>query len=223
MGTNERRERERNATRAKILDAARELFLEHGFEAVTMRKVADKIEYTPTAIYFHFKDKEALLRELCINDFSALAAKFMKIGKEADPVERLKKAGQAYAEFGITHPNHYRLMFMSEVKHVAGIEEVNEMKGNPESDAYAFLRWTVGEAFEQDRLRPEHEDPELVSQLIWAAMHGIVSLEIAKGKDTWITWRPIKDRVRGMIELVLHGVVKEEAPAKRARSKKGEA
>ena len=81
----------------------------------------------------------------------------------------------------------------------------------------------MGEALEQDRLRPEHEDPELVSQLIWAAMHGIVSLEIAKGKDTWITWRPIKDRVRGMIELILHGVVKEEAPVKRARSKKRQA
>src|SRR5690348_813306 len=106
MGTNERRERERNATRAKILDAARELFLEHGFDAVTMRKVADKIEYTPTAIYFHFKDKEALVRELCTNDYLALATKFMKIGKEADPVERLKKTGQAYADFGIAHPNH---------------------------------------------------------------------------------------------------------------------
>ena len=48
-----------------ILDAARELFATEGYEAVTMRRIADRIEYSPTAIYFHFKDKESLVRELC--------------------------------------------------------------------------------------------------------------------------------------------------------------
>src|SRR5215468_8785389 len=90
LGTTERRERERQELRTRILDAARELFAEHGYDAVTMRGIAERIEYSPTAIYFHFKDKDALLRELCELDFAALAHEFRKIAKEKDPIERLR-------------------------------------------------------------------------------------------------------------------------------------
>ena len=65
MGVRERRDREREEIRTRILDAARELFATEGYEAVTMRRIADRIEYSATAIYFHFRDKEALLQELC--------------------------------------------------------------------------------------------------------------------------------------------------------------
>ena len=73
MGIKERREREKAEIREKILDAARDLFVSEGYEAVSMRKIADRIEYSPTAIYLHFKDKEAVMRELCDLDFLALA------------------------------------------------------------------------------------------------------------------------------------------------------
>src|SRR5262252_3839278 len=108
MGTTERRERERQELRTKILDAARELFASEGYEAVTMRKIAERIEYSPTAIYLCFKDKEAVLREICDADFGALAQRFAAIARLADPRERVMAAGRAYAEFGLTHPNHYR-------------------------------------------------------------------------------------------------------------------
>src|SRR5437879_1972140 len=99
MGSSERRTREKGELRAKILDAARELFATQGYEAVTMRKVADKIEYSPTAIYLHFKDKTALIRELCDNDFMTFAGQFMKLVKISDPIERLRKVGYAYVDF----------------------------------------------------------------------------------------------------------------------------
>src|ERR1700743_408836 len=101
MGTKERRERERAEVREKILEAARALFVSEGYEAVTMRKIAERIEYSPTAIYLHFKDKETVLRELCDTDFLALAKKFERIGRIADPIERLRKAAQAYTGFGL--------------------------------------------------------------------------------------------------------------------------
>ncbi len=82
MGTVERREREKQELRTRILDAARELFAELGYEAVTMRKIAERIEYSPTAIYFHFKDKDALMRELCEMDFSTLAQQFRTIARD---------------------------------------------------------------------------------------------------------------------------------------------
>ena len=76
MGTKERREREKVALKELIIDAARELFTEHGYDAVTVRMIADRIEYSTTALYVHFKDKEALLREICRTDFDQLAAVF---------------------------------------------------------------------------------------------------------------------------------------------------
>ena len=93
MGIKERRERERAEIREKILEAARELFVKEGYEAVTMRKIAQKIEYSATAIYFHFKDKEAVMRELCATDFRTLAKQLTRIAKLADPVERCAPPG----------------------------------------------------------------------------------------------------------------------------------
>src|SRR4051794_38769779 len=124
MGSNERREREREQVRTKILNAARELFVSEGYEAVTMRKIAQRIEYTPTAIYFHFKDKAALVRELCGVDFLILAKKLVGLEKIDDPLEKLERIGYAYVEFALEHPNHYRLMFMTPLPAVDRDEQV---------------------------------------------------------------------------------------------------
>src|SRR5688572_92572 len=106
MGPKERRQRERDDTRGRIMDAARELFVSEGYEGVSMRRIAEMVEYSPTAIYFHFKDKDALVRELCDCDFLALAEQFTGAAQIENPIERLKATGLAYAAFGIEHPNH---------------------------------------------------------------------------------------------------------------------
>src|SRR5512143_3975970 len=100
MGVKERREREKLETRDKILDAARELFITRGYEGVSMRKVAEKIEYSPTAIYVHFADKEDLFHQLCQEDFARLAAVFHGAGMPSDPVERIQQIGRVYVQFG---------------------------------------------------------------------------------------------------------------------------
>ena len=93
MGTKERREREKEEIRSKILDAARELFVQEGYDAVSMRKIAEKIEYSPTAIYLHFKDKRSVLIALCDEDFLRLARELQKIGRVEDPIERMRQSG----------------------------------------------------------------------------------------------------------------------------------
>src|SRR5580765_6562626 len=103
MGTKERREREREELRTKILDAARELFAKEGYEAVSMRRIAEAIEYSPTAIYVHFKDKAELMRELCHEDFSKLDAGNPDALETTDPVERIRALGRMYIHFGVTH------------------------------------------------------------------------------------------------------------------------
>lgn len=209
MGIKERREREKAEIREKILEAARELFVSEGYDAVSMRKIADRIEYSPTAIYLHFKDKEAVMRELCETDFYALAQEFQEIARIEDPVERLTALGVAYARFALSHPNHYRLMFMTPHPHQHDEDHLIE-RGNPEEDAYAFLKWTIGDALAAGRLRPGLDDIELLAQTFWAGMHGVVSLQIAKCNDDWVDWRPEEERIRLMNEAMVRGLVREE-------------
>jgi AcrR family transcriptional regulator len=210
LGTTERRERERQEIRGRILDAARELFAEEGYDAVTMRRIAEKIEYSPTAIYFHFRDKHALMQELCDEDFGALAQQFQGIAGIADPVDRLRQIGQAYVDFALSHRNHYRLMFMTPHPEAMRPEDSRWTRGNPEEDAYAFLRATVAEAIAAGRLLAEFSDPDLVSQMVWAASHGVVSLHIAKCKDAWVDWRDPKHTAHAQIEVMIRGLSRGE-------------
>jgi AcrR family transcriptional regulator len=208
VGVIERREREKQELRQQILDTAREMFAAEGYEAVTMRKIAEAIEYSPTAIYLYFKDKEELIHELCQSDFRALAKEFQKIAQIPDPVERLKKTGRSYVEFGLAYPNHYRLMFMT--PHPEPTAAMTADKGNPEQDAYAFLRVIVRECMAAGRFRDEYADVDLIAQVLWAGVHGIVSLWIAKGCDHWVEWRPVGDLAETMIEMQLRGVLKNQ-------------
>jgi len=211
MGVLERREREKQELRQQILDTARAMFAAEGYEAVTMRKIADAIEYSPTAIYLYFKDKDELINELCHSDFRALAQEFQKIAKVQDPIERLKRTGLTYIEFGLAYPNHYRLMFMT--PHPPHSPELEMSKGNPEEDAYAFLKVVVGECVSKALFREEFMDVETISQLLWAGVHGVVSLQIAKGAEDWVEWRPVKQLAETMIDMQLTGLLKDKKRA----------
>jgi AcrR family transcriptional regulator len=209
MGIEERRQRERDEVREKILDGARELFVECGYEGVTMRKVAERIEYSPTTIYLYFADKEALFREMCRADFRKLAAIFQSAALIPDPIERLRACARAYVQFAFEYPNHYRLMFMTP-NPVSPSEEDLAHKGNPSEDAYAFLLSIVTSAIEAGAFRPEHKDVHLIAQTLWAAVHGVASLEIAQGCESWVGWTSFQQRTETMLEGILRGLANPE-------------
>src|SRR6516225_3114594 len=217
MGVKERRERENSETRDKILDAARELFVTEGYEGVSMRRVAAKIEYSPTAIYMHFADKEELFRELCHQDYARLAGVFLSSVMSADPIERLRQIGKIYIEFGIRYPNHYKFMFMAPRPPQELDEADRDVHGNPEKDAYAFLKWAVQQAIDTGSFREDVRDAEVVSQTLWAAVHGVISLEIAKGCDAWVEWRPMRDRAEMVLDVMLRGLVRDPFAGEKSR------
>jgi AcrR family transcriptional regulator len=208
MGVKERREREKSETRDKILDAARELFVTEGYEGVSMRRVAEKIEYSPTAIYVHFADKNELFHELCRLDFARLQEVMRSAEMPADPIERLRQIGRSYIQFGVRFPNHYVFMFMTPHLPQEPDEEDREIMGNPEEDAYAMLKWAVQEAINAGSFRQGVQDAELVSQTLWASVHGVISLNIAKCKDPWVEWRPLEDRAEMMLDIALRGLLR---------------
>jgi AcrR family transcriptional regulator len=212
MGPKERRTREREQTRSRILDAAREMFVEDGVEAVTMREIAKRIEYTPTAIYHHFRDKQALIEELCRVDFHGLGEAFQKLGRIEDPGERLRRIGLAYVDFALAYPSHYRFMFMT-VKPPVSASALGISEGDPDSHAYGMLRSTVADGIAAGRFRPEFTDADELAQILWAAVHGIVSLHIVKGgKGDHIPWRDARETARAMLDVCMRGTLRNPSP-----------
>lgn len=208
MGPRERRTREREETKSRILDAAREMFVEDGLEAVTMREIAKRIEYTPTAIYHHFRDKQALIEELCLIDFRGLGQAFQKIGRIEDPMERLRRIGLAYIDYALEHPSHYRFMFMTP-KPSLPASSFGISDGEPEGHAYAVLRSTVAEGIAAGRFRPEFTDADELAQVLWAGVHGIVSLHVVKGgKGDHIAWRDPRETGRAMLDVMMRGIIR---------------
>src|SRR5512143_2747960 len=149
MGILERREREKEEVRGKILDAARELFAAEGYEKVTMRRIAEVIEYSPTTIYLHFEDKDDLVRALCNVDFGHLLQAMEHEPMPADPIEAIRQLGRAYVAFALEYPNHYRFMFMSPVAKQDEHEE-----GSPGELSFAHLLGAVERAVVAGRFRP---------------------------------------------------------------------
>lgn len=212
MSTAERRAREKESRRRRILDAARELFVAHGYAGVTLRKIAEAIEYAPGTVYSYFRDKDDLVRALCLADFESFEQSIPRREKRADPLAALKAIGGAYIRFALTHPNHYRLMFMTPAP-ITPDERALEKKGDPARDGYALLLQTVRQAIDERRLRPEYRDAELVAQTLWAGVHGMASLQIAMGHNDWIEWTALERRIDAMLDALVFGLAR---PSRRA-------
>ncbi|GGE35394.1 hypothetical protein GCM10011391_12650 [Pullulanibacillus camelliae] len=102
-------------TKEKILETARDLFVLEGYQHVTMRQVAKSLGYSHGSLYYHFKNKAELFYSLVVKDFGLLNETLDKIlneDKDADVENKLKRILLGYIEFGIRHPNHYRIMFL---------------------------------------------------------------------------------------------------------------
>ena len=198
-GPKHRREREKEALRQVILDAARELFAKEGYENVSMRRIAEKIEYSPTTIYLYFEDKASLLFAICEETFAKLAKRMATLAKGSDdPVEALRRGCRAYVDFGLKYPNHYRVTFINHPDlHLGGKHYLR--KGSMGLKCYETLRMGVAECIRQKRFRVE--DVDAVTQTFWAGGHGITSLLITKPDFPWAN----KDR---LIDLTIDVYIK---------------
>jgi AcrR family transcriptional regulator len=199
-----RRERERAATRQKILNAARRMLVDHGYEGTTMRAIAARIGYTPTAIYHYFKDKDALVAELSALDYRAFSQALQRTGTAGDPVDRLGQIGAAYVDFGVTHPMQYQFLFMMRRPKGAA----RSVPGDPDKEAYGFLRQTCAEAIAAGRLRPEFTDPDELAQMAWGSVHGLVALRVAKGDDPSFPWRDVRQVREKLSDVFRRGLAR---------------
>lgn len=182
MGVQERRAREKQELRQEILQAARELFVRDGFENVSMRKIAEKIEYSPTTIYLYFQDKADLLDCVCDETLLKLAAELGRLWNlPGEPLERLRRGMKAYIEFGLEHPDDYRVAFMT---YCPTPPEQPTRCSETGEKAFDYMRRGVSECVEAGVFRPV--DVEATSQALWAAIHGLTALFVTYPEYTWV-------------------------------------
>lgn len=175
MGVKERQEREREAVRARILDAARELFISEGYQNVSIRKVAEKIEYSPAALYGYFPSKDDLYFALAEQGFRELH-EFLKRPRPDDPLEAVRDGFMHYYRFSRTHPEWFELMFLDRSVPRIGrnwqeFAFVHEML----ADSVQIVRRAVDAS-----VFPPETDADAAFHVLWAAAHGTAVIALAE-------------------------------------------
>jgi AcrR family transcriptional regulator len=174
MGIVERKEREREEMRKLILSAAQKLFLANGYEKVSVRNIADEIEYSPATIYLYFKDKNELLFALHQRGFVQMVEEFRPILTIADPFEKLVEMGRSYIRFAVENPELFDLMFIM----TAPIDTLDKKDWVEGDQAFGLLMQVVQECMDTGVFRKH--SVESASMMIWSAIHGYTALFLRK-------------------------------------------
>lgn len=200
MGIAERKEREKQELRQRIIDASLAMFLEEGYEKTSIRNIADRIEYSPATIYLYYKDKDELLYDVQGTAFDRLMEEFTQKATSKSPWKRLEQICETYVNFGLTQPELYALMFITKSP-MNVIEEYGKW-ANAHA-AFEFLLTTVSECIEKGLLR--YKDPGTAALSVWSIGHGLVSLhiccrfkvmELEEGAEAPLLQQTIKEYLR---------------------------
>lgn len=191
---------EGHVRRGEILAAAERIFAEFGYQGATIRKIADEVGVSSTALYMHFREKSEILLEICEQAFAQLIEATSTIAERGGPPEaRVREMLDAYMRFAMEHPNAYRLIFLQTLDGDDGADGVAQRLG---SELFERFKASVAEIAEQGRLK---KDPDTAAQLLWCGAHGVVALLITKpGFD----WAPQAALTQGMLDALFEGVVR---------------
>ncbi len=183
MGTKERQDRERQAVTASILNAARDLFVAEGYQSVSIRKIAERIEYSPAAIYSYFASRDDIFLALAEEGFHRLDEKVRSAMRTGDPLEDVRANWWAFFEFSQEQPAYFLLMFVDRsvpriTQQWEGFEFLQQMLQNAEG--------AIQKAIDAGAL-PKTVNPNVAMHMLWAALIGpaVVGIRhrLATGED----------------------------------------
>lgn len=187
MGIQERKEREREERRQRILAAAAHLFSTQGVEKTTLRNIAQEIEYSPGTIYLYFKDKEELLNELYKVMFAGFSQKLLEAASVEDPMNRLQTIGEKYLEYARLHPAEFDLMFMMQHRdqgstgeaapHMIDCDPNDVVALESADDGFAYMRATLMHIDSLPNYKLRY-DVDTATITAWGIVHGIAALEV---------------------------------------------
>jgi AcrR family transcriptional regulator len=201
-----RRAAYRESLREDILDAARQLFVNQGYEATSIRNIAAKVGCSPGILYHYFEDKQDIMALLIRETFQKLSARLEAIVSDRDGVEaRLRRGLRAYMDFGAEYPHHYALLFMKPTSW-EGNEKVIAVFHEEGMRTFECLRYLSRESIEARILRPELKDVEEMAQTLWAAIHGLVSVHIGAKGFPFLERSRLVDR---LVDILMRGILAE--------------
>ncbi|HEX2533738.1 MAG TPA: TetR/AcrR family transcriptional regulator [Chitinophagaceae bacterium] len=206
MGIAERKEKQKLEVRKLILDASIRLFTEQGFENVSMRKIADLIEYSPTTVYLYFKDKSEILFELHELGFRKMAEYNAALWDIRNPLVRLHKMAENYIRFGLENPQFYDIMFLQQapMETLARMMKETDCEWRSGDQALGRLMETVTEAMEKKLIVPG--DVRAVSMAVWATVHGLVTLAIRHRFDKLVDAEHVVPMMHQSINWLLNTI-----------------
>jgi AcrR family transcriptional regulator len=187
--------------RSEILSAAQQIFADVGYEGATVRRIAEQVGVSSTAIYLHFPDKQAMLLEIAMETLRPVLAEAKAVAADTslDPRERVKRMMTAYMKTGHDHPRSYGMMIGDATREMADAEgPAHELM----AEYHRNFRGLVLELERQNRLKGK--SAKVVSQLMWAGCHGVLALMQASPN---LKWAPYEDLRDGMIDMLLTSLV----------------
>jgi AcrR family transcriptional regulator len=189
--------------RIEILEAAERIFVAEGYEGATIRKIADEVGVSSTALYMHFRDKDEILHEICFAALKALLEQNSDIAaRPDDSVTRVRLMLEAYVRMGLEHPNAYRLVFCSTPRATLGASPMQAATAEIGAQCYERYSGVVREIAADGRLRIG--DARSAAQVLWASCHGLVALMIQRPN---IDWAPAEELISTTLCGLLHGLV----------------
>ena len=209
MGVTERRIREKEALRQSILDAASQLVVEQGHQNLSIRKIAEKIEYAPSTIYLYFQDKYEILASICVEVFDQLSAKLLQLEEtEGDSVTLFKQGLRCYIDFGLANPSYYMVTFMTPRPDLPPDHPVAESRGPDEAGvrAFGYLCAAIQRGIDEGTFR--NEDANMLGQATWLAIHGMTSGLICMGNDSHFPWVDRESLIEGQLDLLVRGLMR---------------
>ena len=174
MGITQRKERDKLEMRLKILETAKQIFIEEGFEKASIRAIADRIEYSPATIYLYFKDKNELFFSVHETGFEKLNLEMIDaIEGITDPIDELRARGFAYMKFAFQNPEMYDLMFIQN----APMESMKDSEiWTCGHKCFMLMCESIQKCIDTKSIRIN--DLYIGAMSIWSFMHGLVSLKI---------------------------------------------
>lgn len=197
MGIKERKQRLKDDTRNNILDAALTIGKKEGWQALSMRKIADVIEYTAPVIYEYFASKEALLLELTKKGYCMLSRE-MTLARDQHqlPEEQLEAMWLTYWNFAFAEKELYQLMFGIEVNCCVFDNEIPESEIPATMISDAIRELIGGEQVSEDEICRRY-------YTFWSVVHGLISINLVRqGVSEDINKQVLKDAIGGVIRAI---------------------
>ncbi|MEO8114664.1 MAG: TetR/AcrR family transcriptional regulator [Phenylobacterium sp.] len=187
--------------RAEILEAAERIFIAEGYEGATIRRIADEVGVSSTALYMHFQDKGCILLEICERTLTQLLQSNREIAdKPLDPVVRVKMMLEAYMRWGLEHPNAYQLVYSA--PHPVSAALWPEGTLDLSTQCYEIFLGVVREIAASGRLRTG--TAQSAGQALWMSCHGVVALLAARPN---FGWADREELIQVTLDGLLNGLV----------------